>query len=231
MKALYIWLRLYAVCVCLFLGAGAAHAQHRPFQGLAVGVTGGLNTGGDHTIDLEVFGYSTSIADSELKGSSLGLSLDYLFALGNWRVGPRLRLTQGEWDGSDRIGNRYISFDTYIKLRKMHTLNAMVGYVVTPRLMPYVSAGLAVSHGTIGAKLNVLKYSVADSSSGWVGGPNVSLGVLYRLGKNSELGLEYSMARFHKRYEKCAKVLPDLCAGLPVTIAPRSINLTYNYRF
>jgi hypothetical protein len=87
-----------------------------------------------------------------------------------------------------------------------------------------------VSHGSIGAQLNVLKYSIADSTSGWVAGPNVSIGVLYRLSKNSELGIEYAQARFNKRYEKCAKAVP-LCAALPLTIAPQSINMTYNWRF
>lgn len=231
MKMLLVWLRLFSVCLCLLFGAGVVQAQDRPFQGMSVGVAGGLNLGGEHTIDLEVLGYSVALADSELKGSSLGLSLDYLFAAGNWRLGPRLTLRRGSWDAADRIGNRYVSFDTYLKLRELHTLNLMVGYVATPRLMPYVSAGIAASYGTIGAQLNVLKYSVADSSSGWVAGPNVSIGVLYRLSKHSELGLEYSQARFHKRYDKCAKVIPTLCAEVPLTIVPRSLNLLYNWRF
>lgn len=229
MKALTVWLRISVVCLIFsVMGVGPAYSQS--FAGPSIGLTGSTSVGGDHTIDLEVFGYSVNLADSDMKGSSLGLSLDYLFVFGDWRVGPRLRLERGRLKAADRIGNKYVSFDTYLELKEMHSLNLLVGYVATPRLMPYVTAGIAASYGTIGAQLNVLQYSVADTARGWVAGPNIGVGFLYRLSQHSEIGLEYSAAKFSKTYDKCVKGYP-LCASLPLSIAPQSLNLTFNYRF
>ena len=222
----------YAVA-SFFLVATSATAQtpdKKPFAGFAVGVTGGLVTG-KHTIDLEVLGYTVPIADDSLSGSSLGLSLEYLYPMGNWRVGPRLKLQTGSYEASDRIGNKYVSFDTSLKLKEMHSLSLLAGYVATPRLMPYAFIGVAASQGTIAAQLNVLQYSIGDSTSGWVAGPTYGVGVLYRLSRHSEFGLEYSQAKFEKTYSKCAKIAPQYCASVPLSIAPQMLSLTYQYRF
>lgn len=200
------------------------------FSGFAVGVTGGVVTG-KHTIDLEVLGYTAVIADDSLSGSSLGLSLEYLYPLSNWRVGPRLKMQRSSFEASDRIGNKYVNFETSLKLKEMHSLGLLVGYVATPRLMPYAFLGVAASEGTIGARLNVLQYSVSDSSSGWIAGPTVGVGVLYRLSRHSELGIEYTEARFEKRYTKCAKIAPQYCASVPLAINPQMLSVTYQYRF
>lgn len=219
-----------SLAFCLIPPALAQSPDNKPFSGFAVGVTGALAQG-KHTIDLEVLGYSIPLADDSLSGSSMGLSFEYLYPLSNWRVGPRLKLERSSFEASDRIGNKYINFETSLELEEMHSLSLLVGYVATPRLMPYVFAGVAASQGTIGARFNVLKYSVSDSSTGWVAGPTVGVGLLYRLSKHSELGFEYAQARFEKRYEKCAKIAPQYCAAVPVAIRPQTISVTYQYRF
>ncbi len=228
MKLPRFLIMVFALC---FSGLTFAQSpDKKPFAGFAVGVTGAL-AHGEHTIDLEVLGYKTSIADDTLSGSSLGLSFEYLYPISNWRVGPRLKLERGSYKANDRIGNKYVNFETSLELEEMHSLSLLVGYVATPRLMPYGFVGVGVSHGTIGARLNVLKYSVSDSSTGWVAGPTYGVGILYRLSKHSELGLEYSLTDMEKRYEKCAKILPQLCAAVPVAIRPRTVSVTYQYRF
>ncbi len=205
-------------------------ADKKPFAGFAVGVTGSV-VSGKHTIDVETLGYTIPIADDSLSGTSLGLSLEYLYPISDWRVGPRLRLGSGSYKASDRIGNKYINLETSLKLKETHSVSLLAGYVATPRLMPYAFIGVAASQGTIAAQLNVLKYSVADSTSGWIAAPTYGVGVLYRLSKHSELGLEYAVAKYEKRYEKCAKALPQLCAALPLTIKPETLTFSYQYRF
>ena len=228
MKLPRFLIMVFALC---FAGLSFAQsADKKPFSGFAVGVTGAL-AHGEHTIDLEVLGYRASIADDTLSGSSLGLSFEYLYPISNWRVGPRLKLENGSYKASDRIGNKYVNFETSLELEKMYSASLLVGYVATPRLMPYAFLGVAASHGTIGARLNVLKYSVEDSTSGWIAGPTYGVGVMYRLTKHSELGLEYAVANIEKRYEKCAKILPQLCAAVPIVIRPQTLSLTYQYRF
>lgn len=210
--------------------AYAQVSDTKPFSGFAVGVTGGVVTG-KHTIDLEVLGYTVPIANDSLSGSSLGLSLEYLYPISDWRVGPRLKLQQSSFEASDRIGNKYVNFETSLQLDQMHTLGVMIGYVATPRLMPYAFLGVAASEGTIGARLNVLQYSVADSTTGWVAGPAVGIGALYRLSKHSELGVEYTQASFKRSYTKCAKIAPQYCATVPLAIKPQMLSVTYQYRF
>ena len=228
MKRLYVLLSVLALCFSQLTFAQSTDSK--PFSGFAVGVTGAL-AHGEHTIDLEVLGYRASIADDTLSGSSLGLSFEYLYPISNWRVGPRLKLERGSYKASDRIGNKYVNFETSLELKEMHSASVLLGYVTTPRLMPYAFVGVAVSHGTIGARLNVLKYSVADSTTGLIAGPTYGVGMMYSLSKHSELGLEYAVTNIEKRYEKCAKILPQLCAAVPVVIRPKTISLTYQYRF
>lgn len=219
--------------VFLLFASSVAFAQSstgKAFSGFAVGLTGGV-VGGKHTIDVEALGYTVPIADDSLSGSSLGLSLEYLYPISDWRVGPRLKMQRSSFKASDRIGNKYVNFETSLHLKEMHSLGLLVGYVATPRLMPYAFLGVAASEGTIGARLNVLQYSVADSTSGWIAGPAIGVGFLYRLSRHSEIGVEYTAASFEKTYTKCVKIAPQYCASAPVAINAQILSVTWQYRF
>jgi opacity protein-like surface antigen len=218
----------YFLTISICSLSALANAEDKRFSGLGLGAGIGYSTG-THSIDLEIGKYKVPIVSDGLDGGSFNLSVDYLFTLGDWRVGPRLTLGKASFKANDFLGNKYANLQTSLKLDEFHSLGLMAGTVISRKWMPYVFLGIGVGYGDISGKASVLKYSAASSSSGYVAGPMFGLGVKYYLSNGLELGLEFSQANFGKTYSRCLEDI--ICARVPVRITPKQVSFTLTKRF
>jgi opacity protein-like surface antigen len=204
-------------------------AGEESFSGLGLGFTTGRSDGA-HSLKLEVDQYTLPLAADGLRGGSAGVTVDYLFKLGQWRLGPQWVSEKTSFTAADLIGNKYVNLKTSLGLEEMHSLRLVLGRVTYSRYFPYVFVGVAAGLGTLSAELNVLEYSAGDTAHGWMAGPQLGLGIKYQMSSKLEIGLEYAETRFNRKFRRCPKELP-ICVALPVQIEPKTINLTLTKRF
>jgi len=219
------------VAIPLFLTVNllfAAELTQKPFSGFGLGLNFGANYG-SHLIDLEAMNKRTTVSKDNLTGFALGLSIDYLLPLGDWRVGPRWTSERTNYQASDWIGNKYADFDTSLELKEAHTASLVLGKVqAETKLMLYVFAGVGVSRGSLAANLRVMNNTAKEKSLGWLSGPIYGIGVRYLWSEDLEFGVEYAHSKFHKDYYKCKQ---SLCVGLPIKVEPKTIKIMLIRRF
>jgi hypothetical protein len=207
-----------------------AQVSNKPtFSGFGAGLSVS-HSKGFHSIDTDYKKNKFSLISDDLNGDSYGVIVEYLFPLGNFRLGPRWMSEKTHFHASEKFGVRDFNFQIGLSLKELHSLSIVSGYVVNSQVMPYIFGGLIVTRGTVSGELNLLGFTAKENLSGLAPGPVYGLGTRFLLGPKEELGVELSMAFFNKRFVKCSAEV-NLCVGLPVKIEPKTIGLSYQRRF
>jgi outer membrane immunogenic protein len=167
-----------AIFACAWIYTSQAHAGEATWTGAYVGVLGSYDQS-DVTDNVLKFDDKTwASRKGSLDGGLFGLQAGYGRQLGMFYAGMETDWQWGDISDSKNDPDIYGLKETY-KTDQFGTIRGRVG-VIFDQFMPYVTGGVAIKHGEIGANYNDGWDKFSISSESWRVGYVVGGGVEWR---------------------------------------------------
>jgi len=219
-----MFLKTKALIMSLFVAMGLMVAPafaEAPFTGFYVGTALSYSNG-----DAKAERNGSPLYGLDVSGAAVGLHAGYWHALGtNWRIGGEIAHSRSRADGADNIGNWYnVSVDSHTRIKSTTSARVQAGYVVAPRVMPYVFVGYERAKAnvaetfTLGGKTSGLDFGISMK------GPFAGLGVAYDVGRNWSVAGEISRHRLSGNFG-------DETFGAKGRLHDTRVSLKVNYSF
>lgn len=169
-------MKLALISIAALLAASPVQAGD-DWSGPYVGVIGSYSTNDLDASALKIDGKAVpgTTQSTNVDGGLFGIQAGYGKQIGQFYVGAE---TDWQWGDLDHdIANAGGLFHTTYSMDQIGTLRGRVGYIVG-NFMPYVTGGVAVEHGSIGAYIP--GYDLSASASSWDVGYAVGGGLEWR---------------------------------------------------